>query len=107
MKGEVKEKRISDSRKRTVVHLDNVMVVIWDFSNGPMTEPDPFHSHPHEQITYVAEGELLFIINDKESHLKKGDLITIPSGVNHCIKTLSKDVRLVDSFSPIREDLVS
>lgn len=107
MKGEVKEKRISDSRKRTVVHLDNVMVVIWDFSNGPMTEPDPFHSHPHEQITYVAEGELLFIINDKESHLKKGDLITIPSEVKHCIKTLSKDVRLIDSFSPIREDLVS
>ncbi|HUX96951.1 MAG TPA: cupin domain-containing protein [Bacteroidales bacterium] len=107
MEGSVTEKRISDNLKRTIAHLENIMVVVWDFSNGPMKEPDPFHSHPHEQITYVAEGELVFYMNEEEHHLRKGDLITIPSGVKHCIRTLSMDVRLIDSFSPIRKDLIS
>jgi len=96
--------KISSNFSRTIVHLDNVMVVVCDFSNGPMTEPDKLHSHTHEQITYVAEGELIFYRDGKEHHLSKGDLITIPSGVKHCIKTLSKEARLIDSFSPIRKD---
>ena len=100
------EQIISKDFKRTIVHLDNVMVVVCDFSNGPMKEPDTLHSHEHEQITYVAEGELIFYRDGKEHHLSKGDLITIPSGIKHCVKTLSKEVRLIDSFSPIRKDFL-
>ena len=100
------EQKISKSFKRTIVHLENVMVVVCDFSNGPMDESDPLHSHVHEQITYVAEGELFFYKDGTELHLKKGDLITIPSGVQHCVRTLSKDVRLIDSFSPVRRDFL-
>jgi len=100
------EQKISQNFKRTIVHLDNVMVVVCDFLNGPMKEPDTLHSHTHEQITYVAEGELIFYRDGKEHHLLKGDLITIPSGVKHCVKTLSKEVRLIDSFSPIRKDFL-
>lgn len=100
------EQKISDSFKRTIVHLDNLMVVVCDFSNGPMTEPDTLHSHTHEQITYIADGELIFYRNGEEHHLSKGDLITIPSGLKHCVKTLSKEARLIDSFSPIRKDFL-
>jgi len=100
------EQHISDSFRRTIVYLENVMVVICDFSKGPMSEPEAPHSHPHEQISYVAEGELFFYKDGTEFHLHKGDLITIPSGVKHCIRTLSKEVRLVDSFSPIRKDFI-
>lgn len=100
------EQKISDNFKRTIVHLDNVMVVVCDFTNGPMTEPEAPHSHPHEQITYVVEGDLFYYKDDKEFHLKKGDLITVPSGVRHCVRTLSKDVKLIDSFSPVRKDFL-
>ncbi len=100
------EQRISEDFKRTVVHLENVMVVICDFTNGPMKEHDLLHSHPHEQITYVAEGEVIFYREGEEHHLKKGDLITVHSGVKHCIKTLTKEARLIDSFSPIRTDFL-
>jgi quercetin dioxygenase-like cupin family protein len=72
-----------------------------------MKEPDPFHSHPHEQITYVADGEVLYFRGDDTIHLRKGDLIIIPPDVPHCIQTLSSSTRLIDSFYPLREDFLT
>lgn len=100
------QQKISGNFKRTIVHLDNIMVVVCDYSHGPMDKPQQPHSHPHEQITYLAEGELFFYKDGKEFHLNKGDMITIPPDVQHCIRTLSPDVRLIDSFCPIRKDFL-
>jgi mannose-6-phosphate isomerase-like protein (cupin superfamily) len=98
--------KVSSYYERRIVHLNDLMVVICDFSNGPMKNPDPPHSHPHEQITYVAEGELNFFKGDRKFHLIKGDIITVPSGIPHCIQTISSFVRLSDSFSPIRKEFL-
>ena len=102
--GRLLHEKVSEGFERTVTYLENLMVVVCDFTNGPALSPDPPHSHPHEQITYVAEGELIFFKSGKGIHLSKGDVITIPSGVPHCIQTLSGYVRLIDTFSPIRKD---
>lgn len=91
--------------QRRLVHLDNLMTVVVDFAE-PMAEPDPHHSHPHEQITYVAEGHLWFFIEDQKYELNKGDMICIPSGRLHTVQTLSPGVRLIDSFSPVRSDFL-
>jgi mannose-6-phosphate isomerase-like protein (cupin superfamily) len=106
MENSIIEKKISDNFKRSIIYLDNVMVVVCDFSNGPMEEPELPHLHTNEQITYVAEGEILFFMDGIEHHMKKGDMIAVHSGVKHCIKTLSKEVRLIDSFTPIRKDFL-
>jgi len=98
--------KLSPDFERRITHLNNLMVVVCDFKNGPMKSPDPPHSHPHEQITYVAEGELIFSKGEKEYHLKKGDMITVPSGIPHCIQTTSTHVILIDSFSPVRKDFL-
>jgi mannose-6-phosphate isomerase-like protein (cupin superfamily) len=98
--------KISPGFERSIAYLDNLMVTVCDFTNGPARDPDPPHSHPHEQITYVAEGKLIFYKGDKEFALGRGDLITIPSGVPHCIKTLTNRVILIDSFNPVREDFL-
>ena len=98
--------KVNPDFERTIAHLENIMVVICDFKNGPMQSPDPPHSHSHEQISYVAEGELLFFRGEEELHLKRGDTVTIPSGLPHCIKTISNYVRLIDSFSPLRKDFL-
>jgi quercetin dioxygenase-like cupin family protein len=97
---------VGPGRERKIVHLENLMMVVFDFNDGPMRNPEPSHSHPHEQITYVAEGELKFFKGGDEYHLSKGDLITIPSGIAHSIQTLTSHVRLVDSFYPIRKDFL-
>jgi quercetin dioxygenase-like cupin family protein len=97
---------ISPGRERRIAHLENLMVVVYDFSDGPMKSPEPPHSHPHEQITYVAAGELKLFKNNKEFYLREGDVITIKPNVSHCIQTLSKHVKLVDSFNPIRQEFI-
>ena len=98
--------KLSPVFERRIVHLDNLMMVICDFTNGPASEPDKPHSHPHEQITYVAEGELYFFLGEEKHLLRKGDIFTVPSGIPHCIQNISSFVRLIDNFSPIREDFL-
>jgi quercetin dioxygenase-like cupin family protein len=82
------------------------MLVVCDFANGPMEKQEPPHSHPHEQITYVAEGELEFYKDNVMYNLVKGDIILIPSGIQHCIRTLTPHVKLIDTFSPVRKDFL-
>jgi quercetin dioxygenase-like cupin family protein len=103
-KNRIFHEKISADFERTIAHLENLMVVVCDFQNGPMNQPETPHSHPHEQITYVAEGEVFFHKGEQIYHLSEGDLITIESNVSHCIQTLSSRVRLIDSFTPVRED---
>jgi quercetin dioxygenase-like cupin family protein len=83
------------------------MTVLIDFSNGPWDGPEPPHSHPHEQTSYVAEGEIIFYCEgEKGQHLKAGDMFAVPSGKMHTVKLLTPRVRLVDSFTPVREDFL-
>lgn len=98
--------KISPDLERRVTFLNNLMVTVCDFTNGPMPQPDPPHSHPHEQIAYVAEGELDLFLGEEVHHLTEGDIFTVPSGMPHCIRTRSKSVRLIDCFSPVREDFL-
>jgi len=102
-----KPERLSESFERRILHLKNLMVVVCDFTNGPAEKPDPPHSHLHEQITYVAEGDLYLFLDGRKHKLTKGDVFTVPSGVPHCIQTISNPVRLIDSFSPVREDFLT
>lgn len=92
---------------RRKVYTDHLMTLIIDFSDGPKSEPDPLHSHPHEQTSYIAFGEVLFLMEGEEpQHLKTGDLFYVPPGIPHGIQLLSTTARLVDSFTPLREDFL-
>jgi quercetin dioxygenase-like cupin family protein len=83
------------------------MMVVFTFEDGPATQPDAPHQHPHEQITYVAEGKLLFFIGEESFELEKGDMIVVPPNTPHTIQTLTDYVRLVDTFHPLREDFLN
>ena len=98
--------KVNDNVTRKFAYLNDLMIVIVDFENGPMAAPDPFHSHVAEQVTYVAEGEVLAIIGDKQQNLKAGDVFIVPSNIPHTVQALSPKLRLIDSFNPIREDFI-
>lgn len=104
---DTQKERIAPGRDRYLAHTDNLMVVVIDFADGPCEQPDPPHSHPHEQVTYVAEGEVLFFIDGTPHHLRVGDLITVPPDAPHTIQLLADKVRLVDTFNPIRDDFLT
>ena len=93
--------------ERRILHTPNLMTVVIDFNNGPWDVADPMHSHPHEQITYIAEGELMFLADGQEPRrIQAGDLFAVPSGQPHSVQLLSKSARLIDSFNPIRKDFL-
>ena len=96
----------SPGRRRQLIHLGNLMMVVFDFNDGPMEEPEAPHSHQHEQISYVAGGSVIFFRGTEKFELSEGAMIAVPAGIPHCIQTLTQHVRLIDSFSPIREDFL-
>ena len=97
---------IGEKRTRYLSRLDDLMVAVIDFHDGPTDAPDEPHCHPHEQISYVAEGKIIFFLEGEPTTLEKGDMFTVPAGKMHTVQLLTEHVRLVDSFNPIREDFI-
>ncbi len=97
---------IGDKRTRYLSKLDNLMMAVIDFHDGPTEQPDEPHWHPHEQICYMAEGRIIFFLDREPTTLEQGDMFTVPANVPHTVQLLTKHVRLVDSFNPIREDFL-
>lgn len=66
----------------------------------------PQHSHDNEQITYVLEGALKFVIEGRERIVRSGEILVIPSNLPHSAEALEDTVDL-DIFCPPREDWIS
>ncbi len=97
---------IAAGRTRYIANTDNLMLAVIDFQDGPTTEPDPPHSHPHEQISYVAAGEIIFFLDGEPTRLKTGDIYTVPPNAPHAVQLLTEHVCLIDAFTPIRQDFL-
>ena len=67
--------------------------------------PTPPHSHPHEQIGFLQEGEGDLYIGDEKIHIKSQCTFVAPSGVPHNFDaTGDKPAVLIECFAPPRED---
>ena len=65
------------------------------------------HDHPHEQITMVERGRVLFTIGSDERIAQAGDVLHFPSGCWHGATMLDEEVVLIDIFTPVREDFLT
>ncbi|HEY5254974.1 MAG TPA: cupin domain-containing protein [Acidobacteriaceae bacterium] len=65
----------------------------------------PLHSHDNEQITYVLDGALKFLIDGKELIVRSEEILVIPSNLPHSAEALEDTVDL-DIFCPPREDWI-
>jgi quercetin dioxygenase-like cupin family protein len=63
----------------------------------------PQHSHENEQISYILEGALKFVIEGREIVVSAGEVLVIPSHVPHSAEALEDTVDL-DLFCPPRAD---
>lgn len=97
---------MAPNRTRYHAHTDNLMLVVIDFNDGPHAEPDAPHHHPHEQVSYLVEGELIFFVDGEGHHLRPGDMVAVPGNVPHCVQLLTEHARLIDSFTPLREEFL-
>ncbi|MFB0520882.1 MAG: cupin domain-containing protein [Desulfatiglandales bacterium] len=62
------------------------------------------HRHEAEQIMIVLEGYVDEIIQGKLYSAKKGDVLILPSNIEHGAYIGEVDCRVIDIFSPPRED---
>jgi quercetin dioxygenase-like cupin family protein len=66
----------------------------------------PMHSHENEQITYILDGALKFVIEDKEHVVRAGEVLVIPSHTPHSAEALEDTIDL-DIFCPPRADWIN
>ena len=88
--------------RKVLAYCDSMMCVENAFETGAS---GAMHSHPHTQITYVAEGRFRFTIGDEVKEVAKGDTLCKQDGIQHGCVCLEKGI-LVDFFTPMREDFV-
>lgn len=62
------------------------------------------HSHPHEQVGMLLDGEAHFFVGDENQVLRTGDMYRIPGGVLHRVVASEKGAKALDIFHPVRED---
>ena len=88
---------------RRLITGTNMMIAHIYFKKGGEV---PMHSHHNEQITYVMEGALKFLLGteqDEQIIVRSGEVLTIPPYLPHSAVAL-EDTLDVDIFNPPRED---
>ncbi|HWI62982.1 MAG TPA: cupin domain-containing protein [Symbiobacteriaceae bacterium] len=89
-------------RRKIMAHAGGLMLVRVAFDAGAQGAR---HSHPHEQVTYVARGRFAVRIGDAVQTLDTGDSFYAPPHAEHEVLALEAG-ELVDIFTPQREDFL-
>ena len=87
-------------RRRTLSWGERLMIVHVILEEGAVV---PAHRHPHEQITYIVEGELSMDVEGRTYVLGAGNSLLFPGDVEHGATALKRTL-VVDTFSPPREE---
>ena len=81
---------------------DDIMISLVDIQAGSVV---PVHSHPEEQAGYVVAGTLEFTMQGETTTVGPGGVFFIPGNVEHSVVVKgTESARVVDIFSPIRDD---
>jgi quercetin dioxygenase-like cupin family protein len=97
---EIALEKVTEMFSRKIVTGDREMLAQVYLKRGCLV---PMHSHESEQMTYVLQGALRFLINQEEITVREGEVLHIPSWVSHQAEAI-EDTFELDVFSPIRQD---
>ena len=62
------------------VHTPQLSATLYRYDAGASWET---HSHPQDQMTYVIEGSIDFVVDGRAVTLAAGQLAALPGGVPH------------------------
>jgi quercetin dioxygenase-like cupin family protein len=97
------KERVVDGIDRRIITGEKMMLAHVYLKKGAIV---PRHTHHNEQLTYILEGKLRFLIGAdgaEEIIVGAGEVLVIPSNVPHQAEAL-EDTLDVDVFSPPRQD---
>jgi quercetin dioxygenase-like cupin family protein len=97
------KEQLNDDIQRRLITGDNMMIAHVYIKAGGVV---PMHSHHNEQITYILDGALKFLLGenqDEEVIVRAGEVLVIPPHLPHSATAL-EDTLDVDVFNPPRED---
>jgi len=97
---EIALEKVTEMLSRKIVSGEREMIVQVYVKRGCLV---PMHSHESEQMTYVLQGALKFLVGGEEITVRDGEVLHIPSGIEHQAEAL-EDTFELDLFSPIRQD---
>lgn len=64
----------------------------------------PRHTHTHEQAGMVIEGELEMGIGEEVRKIGPGEMYIVPGDVEHYARCAETSAKVLDIFSPVREE---
>jgi len=97
---EIALEKVTEMVSRKIVAGERQMLAQIYLKRGALV---PLHRHASEQMTYVLQGALRFLVGGEETIVREGEVLHIPSGVEHQSEAL-EDTFELDVFSPLRED---
>jgi quercetin dioxygenase-like cupin family protein len=92
--------KVTEMISRKIITGERAMVSQIYLKRGALV---PMHSHESEQLCYVLQGVLKFLVGGEEVVVREGEVLVIPSWVEHQAEALDDTFNL-DIFSPIRQD---
>ena len=96
----IPQKEIIKGFKAQFVHSEHTTTAFWEVEFGAEL---PLHSHIHEQISMVTEGQFEMTIDGETKVYTPGMMVIIPSNIEHSGKALTA-CKITDVFSPVRAD---
>ncbi len=97
---EIREREPVPGFRVRFIHSDSMTVAYWEIEPGASM---PEHSHSHEQIVNLIEGELELMVGGEVRTLVPGLVAIVPPDVVHSGRAVTM-CRLIDVFHPVRED---
>ena len=97
---EIALEKVTEMLSRKIITGEREMLTQIYLKRGCLV---PNHSHESEQMTYVLQGALKFLIGGEEITVREGEVLHIPANARHQAEALDDTFQL-DIFSPPRED---
>jgi quercetin dioxygenase-like cupin family protein len=92
--------KITELMSQKIVAGDREMLAQIYLKRGALV---PMHAHESEQMTYILQGALTFLVGGEEITVREGEVLHIPSWMPHQAEAL-EDTFELDVFSPVRQD---
>jgi quercetin dioxygenase-like cupin family protein len=94
---EIALEKVTEMVSRKVVRGMHEMVTQVYLKRGALV---PLHAHAEEQMTYVLQGALQFVVGGEHVRVEEGELLHIPGGTAHQAVALD-DTFVLGVFSPV------